>query len=135
MWARPLGAELFEIQNIPFYAYDLNLEDVVVAVSPDPTLKPEIKRVLRRSGHRTLRIVFTKKQPVERQNAVLDSLAGPGVTFERANKTYIAIDVAPDGDYEKVCDQLQRLQKKRVIGYETCEARVLGRFDDRTKRR
>src|SRR5689334_3280740 len=55
MWARPLGGSAYEIHNVPFYAYDLSFLDVVEAIPANPTQKPSILRVIRRSGHRTLR--------------------------------------------------------------------------------
>src|SRR5260370_42030375 len=58
MWARSLGDDLYELHNSPFSAYDLNYLDVVVALSAEPGLKPQICRMERRSGHKTLRLIF-----------------------------------------------------------------------------
>src|SRR5262245_56299849 len=58
LWARPLGDDLYEIHNVPFCAYDINCRDVVRATADGPDLKPEIREVVRRSGNRTLRIIF-----------------------------------------------------------------------------
>lgn len=44
--------------------------------------------------------------------------------------TYVYLDLAPDGNYQAVFDQLSALEKKGIIGFETCEARVVGSFDD-----
>jgi hypothetical protein len=37
-WAKPLGDDLYELRNVPWYAYRLNLADVVRAVSEEPEL-------------------------------------------------------------------------------------------------
>ena len=63
MWARPLSADLYEIRNVPFYAYGLNFEDVVRAVEPGPDEKPVVIEVVRASGHRTIRVFFTDAVP------------------------------------------------------------------------
>jgi hypothetical protein len=129
MWARDLGGGLFELQNVPFYAYGLNLNDVVRASSPDPTLKPEIREVVRSGGHRTLRVVFTNGCSAEAQSLVLDPLAKLGVTFERATAKHLALDVVPEGRYDTVCEALAKLEADGVLEYETCEARSSGSFD------
>jgi hypothetical protein len=64
MWARPLGGDLYELHNSPFYAYDFNYLDVVYAVSGNPDHKRLIIRVERRSGHRALRGSSIRKSRV-----------------------------------------------------------------------
>ncbi len=129
MWARDLGGGLFELRNVPFYAYGLSLNDVVRAVSSDPKLKPEIQEVVRPGGHHTLRVVFTMESSVEAQARVMDPLTKLGVTFERANSKYLALDVSPEGHYDAVCEALAKLEQGGVLEYETCEARSSGSFD------
>ena len=62
MWAVDLGDDLYEIRNVPFYAYNLNVGDVVFATADSPDLKPEVRRVVRRSGHRTMRLFFASEE-------------------------------------------------------------------------
>lgn len=54
LWALPLGDDLYEIRNSPFYAYGINWGDVVWAHSNDPELKPQVREVVTPSGNRTL---------------------------------------------------------------------------------
>ena len=65
MSARPLGNDLYEPENCPFHAYDLNYRDGVYAIADDPWHKPIVRRVERRSGRRTLRVVFLKHVSVD----------------------------------------------------------------------
>lgn len=58
MWAVDLGEDLYELRNTPFHAYDLNFGDVVGATADSSELKPEIRSVVRRSGHSTIRLFF-----------------------------------------------------------------------------
>ena len=131
LWALPVGADTYEVRNTPFHAYDLNFLDLVEARSADPKLKPVVVRVVKRSGHRTLRVHFSASTPEPDRVGRLESLSVLKVSFEGKNDTFFAIDVAPDGDYAAVCDQLAAWEKQGVLEYETCEARIEGSFDDR----
>jgi hypothetical protein len=71
MWARALGEDAYELQNVPFHAYDLNYLDVVEAVVASPDRKPSVIRVIRRSGHRTLRLFFKDSTPDPNQPSSL----------------------------------------------------------------
>ena len=131
MWARALGDDLYELQNVPFHAYDLNFLDVVEAVAASPDLKPAVLRVVRRSGHRTLRVIFSEPTLESSQISVLESLRDLSASFEKATKKLFAIDIKPDGDYQGVCDRLAAWAKDGLLEYETCEARAEGTFDDK----
>jgi hypothetical protein len=74
MWARPLGDDLYELQNVPFYAYGLNYLDIVYAVAASPDLKPEIQSVRRPSGHRTLHVMVGECVPEDQQAPLLQRL-------------------------------------------------------------
>src|SRR5262249_4817112 len=58
LWAKPLGDDLYQLDNVPFHAYGLNYGDVVRATEDSPELKPEIREVVRPSGHQTIRVFF-----------------------------------------------------------------------------
>jgi hypothetical protein len=130
IWARHLGGDEYEIDNVPFYAYGLNYRDVVRATTTDPSLKPQIKEVLRPSGHRTLRIIFLNKAAEDQQQPYLEELKRYGVSLERANETLLAIDIPPEGRYGDLTEYLASLEQRGVLSYETCEERVAGRFDE-----
>jgi len=59
---------------VPFHAYDLNFGDIVIATPDSPELLPEIRKVVERSGHRTLRVYFKAKVPQKRRLVLLQSL-------------------------------------------------------------
>lgn len=61
VWAQPLGDDLYEIRNVPFYAYGLNYSDIVRARSEDPDLKPEVIEVIKENGHSTIRVYFSRE--------------------------------------------------------------------------
>ncbi|MEO8276669.1 MAG: DUF4265 domain-containing protein [Thermoanaerobaculia bacterium] len=58
LWATALGNDEYKLDNSPFYAYSVSWEDVVYApIDPDEG-RPTFVRVVRKSGHRTIRIRF-----------------------------------------------------------------------------
>jgi hypothetical protein len=130
MWAKPLGGELFEIRNVPFYAYGLNFADVVRAVEPASNQKPVIQALVEAGGHRTLRVFFADSVPLTECPSLLKQLNRFRAYFEGATPRYFAIDVEPDGDYEATRAQLDRWRAEGVLEFETCEPRVPGSFDD-----
>lgn len=76
-WVKPMGGDLYELQNAPFCAYGLNFGDTVRAVSALPDLKPEITEVVERSGNQTLRVSFAIER--EQQAPCIEHLQAMGV--------------------------------------------------------
>src|SRR5262245_55046132 len=120
MWARSLGGETYELRNTPFHAYDLNFLDVVEARAGAPDQKPTVVRVLKRSGHRTLRLRFSGSTSIQDRLARLKSLVTFGASFEGKDDAFFAIDIAPTGDYQAVCDRLAAWTRDGAVDYETC---------------
>jgi hypothetical protein len=104
--------------------------DVVEATADAPDLKPEVRRVVRASGHRTLRVFFQESVPDEQRLSLLQFLNRFRAYHERATSRYFAIDVKPEGDYAAVCGELAAWEARELLDYETCEARAEGRFDE-----
>lgn len=129
LWAMPLGNDLYELRNTPFYAYGLNWGDIVRAPTNKPELKPEVLEVVGHQGHRTLRVIFELFDE-EDQNTILSSLENLGLSWERADGRLVALDIHSDGDYQAACDSLWKLEQRGVLCYETCEPRLPGSFDD-----
>jgi hypothetical protein len=123
MWAKPLGKDLYEIRNVPFYAYGLNFGDVVRAIQPAIDKKPVVAELVWASGHRTLRVTFTDSLAESERPELLRSLSEMKASFEGANKRYFALDIEPAGDYNAVCDRLADWEANGLLEYETCEAR------------
>jgi hypothetical protein len=130
LWAAPLGDDLYRIENVPFFAYGLNFLDVVLATADSEELKPEIRKVVNPSGHRTYRILFKKETAREEQEAMLAMLEKYNASFERADGSHVAVDIKPNGDYNAIFDQLDAFEQEGFLSFETCEARIEGSFDD-----
>lgn len=96
MWATPLGNDLFKIENIPFYAYGLNFQDIVRATSDSDEHIPEIRELIEPSGHRTFRVFFHKHISRAQQEEILDSLKDLTISYERASDIYFSLDIQPE---------------------------------------
>lgn len=129
MWAKPLGNDLYQIQNIPFYAYGLNYLDIVKVDSSDETIKPVVLEVVEPSGFMTLRIVFMDGFEEQAQSELFNELNQFKVEIERDNENYVALSIEPEGDYEAVYEKLSEFEIKGVLEFETCEAREPNSFD------
>jgi hypothetical protein len=130
MWADDLGNNRYQIKNIPFYAYGLNFEDIVFAEAESEELKPEIKKLLEESGHQTIRVIFTGDTSKEENIKTIEAIRNEHVGYEGNNHSQFALNVTPEGDYNQLYDALEELEEKKVLSFETCEARVEGSFDD-----
>lgn len=129
-WAEPLGNDLYKIENVPFYAYGLNFRDVVRATPDSAEFIPEIREVKTPSGHKTFRVFFKKHINNAQQESILNSMGKLGITYERADHIYVALDMKPEGSYQAVYDKLDEYSEQDILGFETCEARIEGSFDD-----
>ncbi len=130
MWATPLGDDLFKIENVPFYAYGLNFHDIVRAIPDSDEHIPEVRELVELSGHRTFRVFFQKHISRDKQEEILDSLKGLTVSYERSNEIYFSLDLQPEGNYQAVFDKLDEFMERDLLGFETCDAKTEGSFDD-----
>jgi hypothetical protein len=60
LWAKPLGDNLFEIGNIPFFVKGISYADVVEAVA-DPEGELWYRSLVRPSTHETLRVIVFRE--------------------------------------------------------------------------
>jgi len=100
-WAVALGSNLYRLSNVPFYAYGVSLEDIVEAtVGPDDP-RPHFRRVVEKSGNRTVRVVAEDGTSAVAQE-VLDGVARLGCDWEGATPSYICINIPPAAHLEDV---------------------------------
>jgi hypothetical protein len=129
MWGKPLGGDLYEIQNIPFCAYGLNCGDVVRALAQVPDQKPQVIEVVRRGPNQTVRISFCNKLSEAQQQPAIAHLEAMGAWLERCNAQFLGVNLPPTVSQEAVCAYLSEQEALGVLEFETCEPRVPGSFD------
>ncbi|SFU55567.1 protein of unknown function [Pustulibacterium marinum] len=133
LWATPLGEDLYQIENVPFYAYGLNYKDIVKANIIGKAEIPLAHELVKKGGHQTFRLSFATGIQKEFQEKILNGFKSLHVTYERANETYVALDMKPQGVFKEVFAVLNKLVENGILSFETCEARVFGTFDDKPK--
>ena len=107
LWATPLGKHHYRLENSPFFGYGVSWLDVIEARPPAECEMPAFRRVVQKSGHRTVRVIF--EPPVDKSRkskAVLDKLVEMGCSYEGANPGYIAVNIPPKIDLAAVCAYL-----------------------------
>lgn len=108
-WAIPLGGDLYRLDNIPFFAYGLSADDIVEAL-PDTDGFPMFRRVVRKSGNRTVRIILPESSDIEPAPTVLAELRELGCTFEGLSEKLICINVPQSLLLELVTARLMQFE-------------------------
>ncbi len=96
-WAVPYGRDnCYKLLNLPFYAYGISWGDIVETRPCAETGRPIFVRVVEKSGHQLVRVIFDP--PVDESDdnqAHLDELVDLGCSYDGANPAYICIDIPP----------------------------------------
>lgn|GEM_PF-2838075 len=107
IWTVEVGPDLYEVRNSPWHTLEINFLDVVRAIAPDEDKNPVFTEVYRRSGHRSIHVIFTQASDGEKAK-VLQSVKQFGANYENANGTLYAIDLPPEVSFEEVADFLEQ---------------------------
>jgi hypothetical protein len=107
LWAFKVADDIYRLDNTPFYAYAVSWQDEVLAPADQDDGRPTFQRVVRKSGNRTVRVLF--KPPVAPGNEgdkALRALVGLGCTYEGASRSYITLNVPAEVDLDIVRQRL-----------------------------
>jgi len=103
-WAIPVGPSSYELDNLPFYAYGLSLGDRFLAEPTSDDPRPHFRRILQKSGNRTIRVIFDPGiDQSDESRSILDQIVSLGCSYEGANSRYIVINIPAEADFEHVC--------------------------------
>lgn len=116
VWVQPIGKN-YKVDNIPFYAPNLALNDVISVEDDEGTLY--FDELVEPSGHSTLQVIFFKP---DEANRVLKAVEQMGCQWEgMKDQPYFAIDIPPDVDYKQVRQFLdQEFDNKTLDFKEAC---------------
>jgi hypothetical protein len=123
MWAKPVGDNLYQLKNIPFFAYGLN--DTVKAIAKHDDLKPEILEIIETSGRQTLRVIFTDNKSKTEHISMIESIRTEHIGYEGWDNDQFTFNVKPSGNYDEFFDKLDELELQDVLSFEQTE----GSFD------
>jgi len=117
LWAEAIDANLFELRNIPALAYGLNYGDVVRAEKGEDG-RFYVDGVVRRSGHRTVRVApdnSASDAMVEELKALARDC---GVRIESNGTSYLALDIPAKSRAAEIFDFLSGGAQKGLWEYE-----------------
>ena len=117
LWALRLAPAQFEVCCVPFLAYDLALGDIV-ETEPQSGRDFMVARVVRQSGHRTMRVWFLDTAVAEE---VADRLTGGGAVLEwrGAGSRLLAVDAPDDEATHRFAYALRPFEAAGSLNYET----------------
>lgn len=98
LWAFDLDNNRYKLANSPWYAYGVSTGDIIEAHRDDPTGFPVFKRVIEKSGYRTLRILSDE----DFSDDLFEQIKMLGCSFEAATRRYVAIDVPANIDLQAI---------------------------------
>lgn len=107
-WAqrRSPGEDVFRLDNSPFYAYRVSLDDLVEGASVSDGMY-EFVRVVERSGNRTVRLMFgDEKSDTPFGEGVLGGILALGCSFEGMFSKLMSITVPPSVSLDAVATYL-----------------------------
>ncbi|MFE7511440.1 DUF4265 domain-containing protein [Streptomyces sp. NPDC057540] len=117
LWTRQLTEETFEVACLPFFTYGICYRDVVTVDS-----NHLVTRVVRKSGHRTLRVALAVEHADRDQDQVHELLhskaADAGLPHEWLQGTYLAVDLPPGSDEALLVEALEPLAQAGALHWE-----------------
>lgn len=128
LWAESIGNALYKIKNIPIFSYGINYLDVVEASKSADGSTLEVRKVVERSGHHTVRIKFLGDNAEDQNFQKLLSIKGDGIGSEKWDSNLYALNVTPSRDYEEFIDLLEQFEKDGVLDFELA-GEWEGKFD------
>ena len=121
MWAKMIKGRPYhyEISNIPFFAYNIHLGDIVHAV-PAGDFQREVQGVVERGENTTVRVAWVPDAegaaPTVEQ--LIQELSDMGVAIERAFDGYVAMSLPSCVDEELVVTMLDTAAQHEDIHWE-----------------
>lgn len=102
VWATHIDNNHYRIDNSPFFAYGISWEDIVEAL-PDKTGFLTFRKIVKKSGNRTIRVADTENNL---PNDLFKDIERLGCSLEGANHKYICINIPSKIELEKAIDYL-----------------------------
>ena len=118
LWAKPLGGDLYELDNNPWWAKDVSWKDVVRARHDADNSLVHVELV-KPSGHSTIRIMPSKASDAQ-VKTLMTRLNEIGCTYEGESgwQSLISVDIPPDVDYSAIVPMLDDGEDKSLWFYE-----------------
>lgn len=103
LWATALGEDRYRLDNLPFYAYGVSWDDIVLAPFDATEDMATFQHVVTKTGNRTVRLLLDP--PVSPGNAsddILQQLVALGCDYEGSNRVRIAVNIPADVSLDSI---------------------------------
>lgn len=114
MWAIPTAGG-YQLDNIPFYAYDVAYGDIVSAEAEEENGLLFFVDLVHPSGNSCVRLWFEDTDKVQ---SVRNKLRGMGCDSELNGTRLVAVDVPRAVDYGSIRAYLVELETSGIVDYE-----------------
>lgn len=114
LWSTQVTETTYEIDNIPFYAKDLSLGDVVSVKKNNDNL--HVDQVMQSSGNSTIRVIFFNSE--EQALEITHQLIKMDCEIETFSKQFIALSISKTDILERVITYLDLLSSEEKLDYE-----------------
>lgn len=122
MWAKPLGGRRYQLSNIPFHAYNLNLGDIVYASAGAGDRLPVYRFTEVGSGNQTMRVFFPVALDNKERHTFVDQMKRLAASIEWADGQLCALNLPTPVVFDTVFEALLKLEVSGVLGFETTES-------------
>jgi hypothetical protein len=113
LWVKQLDDLRFVMRSLPFFTYGIAFDD---EVETDATLT--VTRVLRRSGHRLVRVAVERDAAEQFHAEFHPFLDGERLVHEWRGLGYVVIDLPPHGDLSRLTKWLDPRAEAGALRYE-----------------
>ncbi|NUM55121.1 MAG: DUF4265 domain-containing protein [Candidatus Hydrogenedentes bacterium] len=113
LWARRVGQYAFEVCCIPFYAYDINLGDIV-----ETNRKFLVKSIIIASQNYTFRVWFGETKGSKARSEIVGAIQDLGCEMEWSSTDLLAVS-AQSHFAQRVADYLHQQELSERLQYET----------------
>jgi hypothetical protein len=101
--ASRVGDNRYKLEDVPFFQYGISWFDIVEAIVEGDG-EPMFQRVVKKSGHRTVRVLLEEER--EESDPFFSAMEKLGCRIHRATPRFIAIDVPPASNLEAIARHL-----------------------------
>lgn len=115
LWTHQLTEDTFEVACLPFFTYGICYRDVVTIDS-----NHLVAKVVRKSGHRTLRaaLVAARADRDQAHELLHGKVVDSGLPHEWLQGTYLAVDLPPGTDEAPFVQAWEPLAQAGVLHWE-----------------
>lgn len=114
LWAKKVGQNQYRVCSIPFYLYDLHLDDEV-----ETNTDGLVTRVTRSANHYTFRALFKATGRPSARRDLRSEINRIGLRVEWRSENLVAIDAATAESAQEIADFLLDAEEAGDLEYET----------------